>query len=518
MKPRFAASCLLGLWVLSLSGCVLVPALEPDKAQVAAYSEQPTLPNAIKVAESLRNNYSTEVKDQIITERVTALALIAAATVAADMSIRQVSKNDVLGLTLGSGAVYTATNFMVNKPQQYIYAAGANAVQCALDVVHPLRVANEKRGRLETLIKEIDAGMRDVSSSLDKFKNGEGKDPNEAEVARGRAAAEEARNLIPVATEALTVLDNSGGDLYSAVGRIQGEVEHAISENTPNLQSLMQQLGSALPALGSQITGVALPASSQKGDNTKSAADEDALKAALVLIKDLEAKLAETRLIIALVEAKPSTEKLKTCSLDLQQAGLTMKVTPSGALTVTAGQVATVSIKSGVLPYRRATWVGNGPAADKVELTTETGAGVVEIKTKADTPADTYVMLLQDSAQGHETVNVTIRESTVTEKNPPKEEEKKCTEDANLKKIQDVLVNKKGIKTVTVDGKDQEVLVDGCSGPRTDAAMRKYYKSQVQGPVGTDGKPKELADDAVPKSGKALIDAVSGLLKDEGLL
>src|ERR1700754_2065648 len=115
MKGRIVGVALLATIFMGMSGCVVVPALKPDKSTETAYSADPSLPNAIKVAESLRSNYTKEVKDQIITERVTALAPTAAPAVAADMAIRDVSKNEILGLTVGSGAVYTATNFMVGK-------------------------------------------------------------------------------------------------------------------------------------------------------------------------------------------------------------------------------------------------------------------------------------------------------------------------------------------------------------------------------------------------------------------
>ena len=502
MKTRSAALMALGLLVLPLTGCVVVPALEPDDKLVADYSSDPTLPKAIKVAESLRDAYTGEVKDQIVTERVTAIALIAATVVAADMAIRQVSESEVLGLTLGAGALFTGTNFMVSKPQQYIYAAGANAVQCALDAVHPMRVAHSKRASLEGLIKKMDLDIRNLESRLLLFKT---VDIEEAQ--RGRAVAQEAKNILPVAREALVALDNAGGELYSSMGRIQAEVTRAISANSPNLQSLMQQLGNALPALGAQITGVALPAPTDTKAATKSAADPAELAKLVALITAVEADLADLQLIISAVQAKPSADKLKTCSVDLQQAGLTMKVIPSGTLSVAAGTTAPVSIAGGVLPYQPATWVGSAPPADKVELATETGAGIVTIKTKADAPAGTYMLLLRDSAQGRETVNISITATSGGNTTSPNGQKSasKCVEIPQVKKVQQALISK-GITTVKIGDESKPVEADGCPGPVTDQAMRTFLKSQ-----GENGAP--VPDDAIPTSRDKLLKEVSDILE-----
>jgi len=492
--------------LLLLSGCVLVPALEPNKAKVTAYSENPTLTNAVAVAESLRSNYTKEVKDQIVTERVMAIGLIAATTVAADMAIRDVSKHDVLGLALGTGATYTATNFLVSKPQQYIYAAGANAVQCALDTVHPMRVAFLKRSRLETLIKEIDTASRDLETELATITK---LDPDLIEGQRASAVMQEAKGIKALATDALIAMDNAGGDLYSALGRIQNQVTQAISANSPNLQSLMQQLGSALPALGSQITGVVLPAVPEmKAKGTaKTATSPSAVKSLLAATKKVEELDAEAQLIIAAVQAKPNAESLKACSVDLAQAGLTMKVTPSDEVAVPSGKAATFSVSGGVLPYQRATWIGSAPSIDEVQLTTETGAGLVTIVVNAGAKAGKYMLLVRDSAQGRETVNVSITnssedaaEATDETKKTAKKAEEQCTVVPKLEEVQKKLIGL-GFQNLQVTGKARILTADGCHGEITDTAMREYLTKQ-------SGSGAPIPADALPVSREELFKTV----------
>ncbi|MEJ1961111.1 MAG: hypothetical protein WDO56_05990 [Gammaproteobacteria bacterium] len=491
---------------ITLPGCALVePRLGPDPTVEATYASAPTLPNAVAVAESLRGVYSKKVEHQIITERITGLALIGATAVAADLALRSVSKNDVLGLSLGAAALYTGTNFLVSKPQEFIYAAGANAVQCSLDAIHPLRVAHQKRNRLEALIKAMDLSVRDLDSSLTVF------DTLRAEpVLRARSLSQEVKNTLPVARDALNVLDNAGGELRSSVAAIQGQVTTAIITSSPSLEGLMESLGQSLPALGSRITGVALPVPPSP-PAVKTSGDDAAVKKALGKpTADLEALLVETQLIISAVEAKPSAEKLKACHVDLQEAGLTMNVVPSGDLTVQAGgSGATLSVSGGVLPYRQTTWIGPPPPADQVDLTTETGAGLITVKAKQGATAGRFTLLIRDAAQGRQTVNVILTAATAPTKGlaqnpPPGVAAATCMPDAKVKDVQQKLIDK-GIKTVKIDDKDQPLTADGCHGPITDAAMRQFFKSQS-----ADGTP--VPDDAIPKTREQLFKEVSALL------
>jgi hypothetical protein len=186
---------------------------------------------------------------------------------------------------------------------------------------------------------------------------------------------------------------------------------------------------------------------------------------------------------------------------------LTMKVIPSGALSMAAGTTAPVSVSGGVLPYQPATWVGSAPPADKVELTTETGAGIVTIKTKADTPPGTYMLLLRDSAQGRETVNVSVSATTGGNAAPPNGQNpaSKCVEVPQVKKVQQALIGK-GITTVKIGDETKTVEADGCPGPVTDEAMRTFLKSQ-----GENGAP--VPDDAIPTSRDKLLKEVSDILE-----
>lgn len=478
--------------VTALSGCasVIQPNLGPDPGVAKTYDATPTLPNAVAVGASMRERYVAKIEDQIAWERGIGVGLIGATAVAADLAIRSVGASAVLGLGLASAAAYTGSNWLFSKPQLMIYTAGANAVQCALDTVQPLQEPYENRGELRAKISETVTKIDEIERLLRP-----GQPASKIE-AVARAMIDRANGLLPVARESLSVLDGATTGLRSSLSAIQTQVTNAYIANSPNMTALIESLGKSLPAMGSKIIGVSLPAIAvpdAKLANTSSP-ELDAK------VKELDGLVARVAQITASVNVKPGDDRLKLCNVDLKQAGLSMKLAPAGDVSVQPGGAGTVVASGGVLPYR-ADWIGARPPSDQIGLKIESGQGFITVDAKAGAKADSYQLLILDAGQGREVVNVVIKGSSATASSPATQVLRNPPSiDPKVQRVQQELIAK-GIKTVKVDGKDATISADGRMGNITIEAMRQFFKDQ-----GTN-----VTDDQIPK-GDQLLKEVSQLL------
>ena len=105
--------------------------------------------------------------------------------------------------------------------------------------------------------------------------------------------------------------------------------------------------------------------------------------------------------------------------------------------------------------------------------------GVILIAAKAVAAAGQYSVLVTDNAKGRERLEVTVQAASSGQtvgKSPgsPAPTSPTCVSDPTVKAVQEGLRNK-GVTSVTIDGKDNAVVADGCMGPITIAAMRKYH-------------------------------------------
>ena len=463
--PKHAIAALAAL-SLALAGCTsLGPSPEPDRAAVTTYKGSPTLPNAVAVAESLRDNYRARVNAQRRDERWAGLSLIGMGIVAGDLAIRGVGKHDVLGLGLGATGLYTANNWANPKPERLIFIEGAAAVQCALTAVDPLTLPYLRRNDLVRVIGVMDREAASVNKQLKAFTV---LDPS---VARARNAVSRAMVLLPAARAALARLDQAGPQLYSVVGAIQTAVERAQENAAPDFHTLVASL------MAEKILG---PSPLLIEGDKKTAINKELENQLLETTETLESAVQEAQGIIDLVNAKPVSSELEKCKVDLAAAGITMKVDPA-VLTVQAGTTR-MALASGGVPSYSASWTSTTPPADQVTLKSEPN-GIISIEAKANAAAGTYTVLVADSAKGREVLVVTIAAAAAatgaTHAAAPANAnaQPSCTRVPKVEAVQKALVAK-GIKSVKVDGKDRAVAVDGCMGPATIEAMKQFYRSQ----------------------------------------
>jgi hypothetical protein len=483
---------LLVFVLLPVAGCVSVmhPNLGPAPDKLSAYDASPTLANAVAVGTSMRDRYSEKIESQIAWERGIGVGLIGVTGVAADLAMRGVGKSEVLGLGLAGAALYTGGNWLFSKPQQMIYAAGASAVQCALDVTQPLQMAD---ARLPSLRSDV-AQIQGDAAELERLLGGRVvKTPGEISA---RAAIDRAKALLPAAQDLVGTLDGAAFALRSSLSAIQLQVTNAFLANSPNLQGLVEALGKSLPATGSKIIGVALPPM-PKVSFTAGSPEENTLADKA---RALDALVGRVDRALAGVNLKPGDDKLKLCSVDLKQAGLAMKTVPAGPMTVQPGAAATVVVSGGVLPYR-AEWIGSRPP-EVVALKIESGQGFITVEVKKDVKAGSYRLLVLDAGQGRESIDVVVAGSgagsSPASPASPTSLDNKATAaaapDPTLRKVQQALIDK-GLTTVRVDGKDEKLVADGRMGKISVAAMQQYMRNEGAKDDAIPGQPGQLLAD-----------------------
>lgn len=479
----------IGFTACILSACAIEPKFGPDEASEGAYNSAPTLPHAVAVGESMHRRYQEVLTEQIRGSRWSALGLIGLSVVGSDLAMRGVNGDSVLGLGLGGAGVYAGSTVLNGKPLPSVYAAGANAVQCALDAMQPRRIGYARLADLKRDIATIGRDVATLDAALAPYDNNPGL--NDRSTTRAKAARTLGKDVLADAKETVLLLETSGTELHIALSAIEKDVTQAVVNNT-DLDTLAQNLGTTLPSMASKIitkptkgipaTPAALPSGSED----------------LAVSQELLDAISDAEEIVAIANARPSGASLKNCRVDPVEAGVTMTITPSGGVTLAAGEATTFTVSGGKLPYQPATWSGTHPPSDKVTIDTETGQGVVTLKATRDATPGSYAVLIRDGAQGRALVALTVLAGSSTGNTAASGNkggtgttpaEACVVKNAQVKSVQKALIAK-GVSTVTVNGKPETLKADSCLGPITVAAMQVFYKSQG-GPVAKDQIPPD---------------------------
>ncbi|WP_374369525.1 hypothetical protein [Dongia sp.] len=530
--------------MLSLNACaVLHPEIAPEQDKVDAFDATGALPDAVRLADSLRAQYIDKVEDLILLDRSIGLLLIGAAAAAAGIGATGGPSTMVLGLGLGGVAGYTANSFINPRPQQFIYAAGAQAVQCALDVMQPQIVAYRDYPRLRLLLLggKVDdktpkeAELRPLAALIEdlRWRIGDNGDVQSETMIRGQSALERAEKTLAAGMNALRVMNGAGEQLRSSLRLIEGQVAQAIVASSPTVESLAASLSSSLPPLVQKFTASQAPATSKaatdaaaaNAEKQTSAKHDTAIKE---LTDEIEGRLPEIDAIVSFVEASPSVERLATCRVDTKAAGLTMAVTPTSDVSVTAPAgttpvIVTYQVSGGVLPYR-ANWNGTQPPAEEVEMAIESGQGIITVQVKKGAKPATYGILIKDAANGQQSVTLRIAEAgksagagtagagvagagaagagadTAAAGAGAAAAARPTCFDEKTKKVQDFLLSQK-VTDVLIAGASFPVTNEGCFGPVTRAAIYHFL-------VDVNG----TAPAAIPTEQAPLLEMVIGMI------
>ena len=498
---RFSLLCA----AVALSGCasLIKPNLGPDPEVAKTYDQAPTLQNAIAVGTSMRERYSAKVEDQIAWERGIGIGLIGAATIGADLAMRSVGKSEILGLGLAGAALYASSNWLFSKPQQLIYAAGAGAVQCALDTVLPLQgpyqqqdVLQSKRDQIARTVLEVKRLKANVAPGAP---GAPGQPPNS--LVRADAMIARANVVLTAADQALAVLKGAAGTLRSSLSAIQIQVTNAYITNAPSMEALVRSLETLIPAAPPKINTGSTAVASTVGV-MRSAENEGPL---VVKTAELENLITEVSLMIDAINASPAPNTLKQCNVDLKQAGLSMKLTPS-ELSITPDSKGTVTasafVSGNVLPYS-SDWIGVRPPSNQLDQKIGPTPRTITVTASPAAKTGTYQILILDEAKAQETIlQVTILGETAS--SPQKQAAPVSAVDQRVKNLQQDLIDL-GYGTVEVKGKKVTVAADGRMGSITTEAMRQFYINN-----GRD----DVQEDAIPRESKRLFDDVENMIKD----
>jgi hypothetical protein len=443
----------------------------------SAYDTDPTLPNAAKIAASLRDQYQSQVHDQIVLNRTTGLLLVGAAGAAAGLGSLGVAKNAVLGMTLGGAAAYTGTTYLSTSQLESVYAAGANALQCALDVMQPMQVAYGQRDNLVHSLQTIQPLITTMQTKLLGLPLSQAPD-----VMRARYDVEIAQRELAAGQRALTTLDSGGADLRDAVSRITGFVTSAIIEGSPSLANLEVNLAKSLPTVAQNIGGATTGAgpAPAKGQNEDNFSDTD--------FAGLESAVATLHQIDAMVFARPQGDRLRNCAAGLSTTGLTMSVFPDDATVKLAdiqnSTTVTFHVVGGALPYQGANWIGAQPG-DSVSqpAMADSGKGLFTVAVSKTAPLGDFDIVFFDNAGASQSATLHIAQGAphaVTPQRPPPPPTLACTPDASWAAIQNRLVT----DSIPPFAKTPK-LVDGCFGATTATATTLWLATLGKMPLST---------------------------------
>jgi len=494
--------CMAAVALTSGCGNLIEPDLSPDPIKVEEFRKsQRSLPSALAVAESLAEQYQRKVEDQIVFSRLMNLGLIGAAGAAAGLVATAAPPVYLVAPTGAAAAAIAADSILSSKPQQVIYAEGANTLHCAISAMSPLIVAYRNRNRLAVLLDgsvaaelTIDGGpkpegptepfsdpINEAGALLASVPAG-AESPN---VLRARAALAAASAMQETGQQALDVLIGAGQELDDARSDIQDKVTRAIIDASPTVAGLAGSLGLIVSPLAKPLT----VSPSQPLPKTSVKTSSPDLEPQLVAVTHkLEQRTAAIGIIVRAVNRRPSTANLAACGMDVAKEAL--KIDPAEkTVAAPTGDVPTVvsfDARGGVLPYSYPIWNGIHPPTSEVELTKfDTGQGTAEVTVKKGAHEAAYALVVNDSANNEVTavlrVGTPAPEAKVGGTSVPGTAgttvaaAPTCAKEPQVEKVQHFLLAK-DVKKVSVGGVEKEVTVDACWGEVTDAAIVKYLK------------------------------------------
>jgi hypothetical protein len=387
---------------------VLEVDIQPNPFFTNAYLADPSLDNAVSYANALRTEYFDKINTDALINAGSGLALIPIGALALFYGISGASRDVPLALGIGGAGLYAGASFLHSQPRQLIYAAGANAVTCAIAAVDPLRLSPEERAELHADILRLVLDATVLRQALSPFIDKAGPDIDYAKdvLARAEATIDQAKRADAAAAQA-------GRTLFNAVQQIRGLVDRAVIANQPNLDALIAGLGSALPLRAGQIApGIA----SHLPKGTVQAADINearAFPALQVAVQNVEVSIARVKTLIDRLGAGPSADTLKACTNGISAAALTFTVLPTTDLQFRAGastpQTAAIVLSGGQSPYRW-NWLGVVPGTALTAALTydNSGSGIVTITVSPGTDTGDYTISVADATGTSKTVAVHI--------------------------------------------------------------------------------------------------------------
>ena len=406
------------------TGCSLInPHVQFD---LSKKNEPVTVKSALQYADGAIDKYKSAIGDQSTLTSVTGLTLIPLGAAALAVSIVGLGTNVITALGVGGAAGIGVSSWLSSKPRQLVYAAGIEAMTCAKDAIQPFNLAEDTLNTLFSDVKDLNASIASVETSIADIEAYAATNPQEAELAisvkqsvtRARSLVDEARAAYQSGSTLNIKLARAGHFLISAVDSIGAKVDVELTKTEPNVASIAGAIGGLaemahqierLPGGATTIQGMAggPPAAPKVGLAIGKPNLSDLLR---VLINDANALSQKTRSVSAVVNSIGSADlqpTLKRCSVDVV-ATISLQVQPPGGLEFDESTPSTkrVIVSGGKPPYFAYFLATNVPGLVPPQ---NAGTSLIEItKTNQATPTGQYQLYITDTAGNNTTVNITI--------------------------------------------------------------------------------------------------------------
>ncbi len=383
-----------GILVLgACSGPVGLSVADIEDSESAKFAEPPSIAKALAYADAVRSTYRSRISNQMLLRQGVGLGSIAALAGLGFIATRGGSADLAYGLGSGVAGGLAATQLFTSNREQFLYAAGAVTIGCAMSAVAPLQSASVARDTLrrgildQPLINDINA----VEGMIEAMSQAGAESTN---LARSRAAVAKAREAVVRGTSALLRLDGAGADLVRVVDEVQDKITTEVIANQVDLAAFIGSLGATF-AVQVPTPKTAAPAAAPGLIETSQAGALELEAATKELIRRTSALEAAADFI----EAAGASVSLTDCTFDPDAVGGGFRLDPSTPQTVDAtarDQTVNFALSGGRPPYRF-NWLGTAPPAT-VEPDLETGAGDLAITVPKDTPSGTYAFRVGDVA------------------------------------------------------------------------------------------------------------------------
>lgn len=478
------------------------PIVFPDRP-AAGRPSAPALSHPVSLAQALdyglrvREAYRRRISRGIMLENATGGGLIAIAAASFGLAATGDHPGALAGLGAGGAAGYIATRTYASRQQQLVYAAGAGAVICSLQTAVPMEIAQANLPELKRQVEGppgIGALRDEVQEILDNNRGAETDEVNEARAAIANADAAYSRGL-----ETIVVLESAGEKLLLAIRGIEGQVDHALIESRPDLDTLYASLATAIPTAAAPIMAAA-PLETGQPVPTRAAFNRTTEQERLASrTEDLVREARHINLLADKVAAIVVQQPAQDCGADIATTASALVLDQTGQLAVDVGgraQQVTINASGGVPPYL-ARWSGLTPAAGIRLRMGDRYDGTVLVDLDGNAPAGSYVVAVSDGARGRAALTLVVSNAAVPVPAVAPTAVMAAPDltagqsDPVVLDVQRSLVAT-GITAATVNGVRRPLVADGRWGAVTREAIRAYLRGIPNGIVTTSNDRAEL--------------------------
>ena len=436
---------IIAIVVVLLSSCVITnPYIQLDAADTPKVSDDGVIQfaDAVAYARTIRGLYRAKLAKHAKLANNTGSGLITLAGLILGLAAFDVYSDAILISALVGGTGYTLSSRSSSNPREIVYLAGMEATACAVEAMLPLSFSSKATtmlyknvDTLSTSIETVGGDIRTVRSLIATVGDNAG-DRQTADLQQARAEVTRAEKLIETADAAyvagsglLRSIDRAGMTLVAAVDAITVEVDKAVQQTQPRIESLADiigQLSSATdifaPGLGissdlSSLVGKRVEPESEDIEKYNSMEPIARLHMAVNALATSALLLASaTRTVSGTVKGvnqKKPVSTLKKCGVTISDIETDIRVLPTEIQVLQEAEVEhSILVEGGKKNYVARFLTSPTPGVEVI--TPRSGDSVIRVKFTKDSTPSTYTLLVEDSAEHRKTVTVTVMGKSVT--------------------------------------------------------------------------------------------------------